>query len=176
MSSIYKGYPIIEMVKSFRSTYEIASFSNRIIPEVKMIPIDRRGVAPSLKKCLDEKGIINCISKEVMSLNDEGKKNIGIICKNQCRAENIYKKLKLLFDKDISLLTSEMDIFPEGVIITTVSLSKGLEFDAVIVPDVNEENYYSEHDRKLLYIACMRALHRLVLLYTGKISKLLPID
>ena len=54
-----------------------------------------------------------------------------------------------------------------------IYMAKGLEYDAVIVYEVNEDNYYDKEDKQLLYIACTRALHRLSLCYTGKISKFL---
>ncbi|MNW54608.1 Helicase IV [compost metagenome] len=45
-----------------------------------------------------------------------------------------------------------------------VYLSKGLEFDAVIVTDVDQE-HYGPKDAKLLYVGCTRALHELWLLH-----------
>jgi superfamily I DNA/RNA helicase len=52
-------------------------------------------------------------------------------------------------------------------------MSKGLEFDEVIIPAVNNETYSSEYDRSLLYIACTRAMHRLSLTYTGELTRLI---
>ena len=52
-------------------------------------------------------------------------------------------------------------------------MSKGLEFDEVIVPDVAQDTYRTEKDRGLLYIACTRAMHRLTVMYAGERSKLL---
>uniref|UniRef100_UPI000A5B5BFC ATP-binding domain-containing protein n=1 Tax=Clostridium sp. NkU-1 TaxID=1095009 RepID=UPI000A5B5BFC len=52
-------------------------------------------------------------------------------------------------------------------------MSKGLEFDAVLICDADAENYYSQDDKKLLYIACTRALHRLNLFCRGEASPLL---
>jgi DNA helicase-2/ATP-dependent DNA helicase PcrA len=60
------------------------------------------------------------------------------------------------------------------VIITTVHLAKGLEFDEVIVCGVAASNYHSEVERSLLYIACTRAMHRLTVVWTGEKSPLLP--
>ncbi|WP_132241501.1 ATP-binding domain-containing protein [Marinisporobacter balticus] len=56
------------------------------------------------------------------------------------------------------------------VMVIPVYMAKGLEFDAVLVYNASNENYLNERDKKLLYIACTRALHRLVLYYTGNIS------
>jgi len=52
-------------------------------------------------------------------------------------------------------------------------MAKGLEFDAVMVYGVDNDSYNNDYDKRLLYIACTRALHRLSLYYTGKITKLL---
>ena len=60
-----------------------------------------------------------------------------------------------------------------GVFIIPVYMSKGLEFDAVLICDTNAENYNSEDDKNLLYIACTRALHRLNLFCPGEPSPLL---
>ncbi len=58
----------------------------------------------------------------------------------------------------------------EGVSILSVYLSKGLEFDAVFICDTSQANYRSEADKRLHYISCTRAQHRLVLFYEGKPS------
>ncbi len=52
-------------------------------------------------------------------------------------------------------------------------MSKGLEFDEVIVPSVNNKTYYSDYDRSLLYIACTRAMHKLKLTYVGTLTQLI---
>ena len=59
---------------------------------------------------------------------------------------------------------------PKGALVMPVYLAKGLEFDVVLVYGANRDNYSSELDRRLLYIACTRALHRLALYYTGEKS------
>lgn len=51
-------------------------------------------------------------------------------------------------------------------------MAKGLEFDVVIVYGGNEEHYSSDLDKKLLYIACTRALHQLVIYYVTKENSL----
>ena len=62
-----------------------------------------------------------------------------------------------------------------GVFVLPLYMAKGLEFDAVLLCDVDKDHYVSEDDRKLLYIGCTRALHRLSLFYTGEKSPLLQI-
>src|SRR5690606_6450197 len=96
---------------------------------------------------------------------------MAIICKAPPDASSLYRKLRA---SDVSLLTEDSDAFREGVVITTVPLAKGLEFDEVIVPFASAENYATESDRRLLYIACTRAMHRLTLTFTGERSQWIP--
>ena len=52
----------------------------------------------------------------------------------------------------------------QGVFLLPIYMAKGLEFDAVILCDVSQGVYEGEEDRRLLYVACTRALHRLSLI------------
>lgn len=62
----------------------------------------------------------------------------------------------------------------KGISITSIQMSKGLEFDEVIIPDVREDIYQTKYDRSLLYVACTRAMHRLTWLYTETPSPFIP--
>ena len=58
------------------------------------------------------------------------------------------------------LISENLDKYTGGVIVIPSYLSKGLEFDSVIISDSNK---YSEDilETKLLYVACTRAMHTL---------------
>jgi len=71
---------------------------------------------------------------------------------------------------NIHLLTPESTSFTSGIIINTTHLSKGLEFDEVIVPFVSATNYKTDIDKRMLYIACTRAMRKLTLTHTGEVS------
>jgi len=64
----------------------------------------------------------------------------------------------------LSLMLDEKSEFKAGVSVLPVFLAKGLEFDAVIVPDASAGKYGEEYQRRLLYVACSRALHSLNLI------------
>ena len=67
------------------------------------------------------------------------------------------------------------DLTDDNFRVCTISnqLSKGLEFDAVIINNASEEIYSSNSslDMKLLYVALTRALHELEVIYSGEITK-----
>ena len=94
-----------------------------------------------------------------------------MICKTE---KNVISLFELLQDKiDVQLINNESTSDLQGVFIIPVYMSKGLEFDAVLICDTDKENYHSEDDKKLLYIACTRALHRLNLFCKGERSPLI---
>jgi DNA helicase-2/ATP-dependent DNA helicase PcrA len=65
--------------------------------------------------------------------------------------------------------------FQPGVDVTDVTHVKGLEFDYVVMVDVNEASYPDQHwARHLLHIGVTRAAHQLWLVSTGEPSVLIP--
>lgn len=93
-------------------------------------------------------------------------KSLGIICKTETQAKVIADELKQYAD-DIHFLSNQSSAFVQGIIITSAHMAKGLEFDEVIIPQADNNNYHSEIDRSMLYVAATRAMHRLTLTYSG---------
>ena len=98
-----------------------------------------------------------------------GYESIAVICKTKEEAEKIQVALKNL--SNIKLLNIGNNEFQKGTLIIPSYMAKGLEFDVVLVYNVSKDNYISEFHRRLLYIACTRALHKLAIYYTGEKSK-----
>lgn len=77
---------------------------------------------------------------------------------------------------DIEQIEEEFEsiLFTKGVMVLPIYMTKGLEFDAVILWNPDDESYpVNDADAKLLYVAVTRALHELYILYKGKLSGLL---
>jgi DNA helicase-2/ATP-dependent DNA helicase PcrA len=65
--------------------------------------------------------------------------------------------------------------FRPGIDITDVRQVKGLEFDYVVLLDVNASTYGTDDEsRHLFHIAATRAAHQLWLIVTGRPSSLIP--
>lgn len=159
----------VKLLKSYRSTIEITNFTQYINRNDELIPVERHGEEPAVKEYSASDGEILGI-KDVLTDFRSGEYNsLGIICKTQKQAGCLFEMLKD-HPSGVYLLNPESIAFVNGVVITTAHMSKGLEFDHVIVPFVSESNYKSETDRKMLYIACTRAMHKLDVTCTGKIS------
>ena len=160
---------IVRLIRSYRSTQEILAFSRALLPETKLLEhIQRCGSLPQLVQTESSEMIPDLIVRAIQDLQNEGWQSIAVISKT-ARARNvIYEALK---DKiKITLITWEMEEFHRGTVLIPAYLAKGLEFDAVLVEDVGAQTYCREADRNLLYIACTRALHRLILYYSGALS------
>ena len=65
--------------------------------------------------------------------------------------------------------------FRPGIDVTDVRQVKGLEFDYVVLAEVNESSYPEDDEaRHLLHIAATRAAHQVWILSSDKPSRLVP--
>ena len=167
-----KKSSLVTMDKSFRCTNEILNYSLKFIehnPGIKSF--NRQGDAPEIHAASDPSALSGMILKEVNTCMERGYRSIGLICKSERNALRLFDSLK---DKiDLQLIKNESVADLHGVFIIPVYMSKGLEFDAVLICDTDALNYNNEDDKNLLYIACTRALHRLNLFCLGDMSPLL---
>lgn len=155
--------------KSYRSSYEINAFSRKISGPVKnYISFERHGKEPSIIQNDSVGEMDMAVIGKTGELIEEGFETIAIICKTAEESKKLYTRLKV--STDIKMIESEEGEICKGITVLPSYMAKGLEFDAVIVYGVSADNYCNVFDRRLLYIACTRALHRLALFYTGSKS------
>ena len=168
----FAGCSCMELCRSYRSTIEITRFTQRILENKKLIPIERHGEAPTITECPTQQEQLDKILQLIEEFQQSGYASLGIICKSQQQAKLLCEQLYAVH-KDITLLNFESREFREGIIIASVHMSKGLEFDQVIVPDASDGFYQTQLERSLLYIACTRAMHKLTLVCWGKATRFL---
>nr|WP_242871742.1 UvrD-helicase domain-containing protein [Acetanaerobacterium elongatum] len=168
---IYAGAEFISLNKSYRSTYEIITFAKRIQNVAALEPVERHGDTPDIIYCRSETEEYEQLKERITTFKSSGNVTLGIILKTNGMAKAFYDVLNK--SCDVNLISPENAKFANGISITSVQMSKGLEFDEVIIPSANADTYCGEYDRSLLYIACTRAMHRLTLTYTGELSPLI---
>ncbi len=166
---------VSELERTYRSTFEINEFAKQIINfNNNYDQIDRHGdkVEVIRQENFDALEILNDALKLKKSYN-----TVAIICKNI--EETLLYKGKLAYSKDTSsyrIVTKNDNVFVEDKIMIIPSyLSKGLEFDAVIVSNAGAEEYLKE-ERNLLYVVLTRALHKLKVYFTKAKTSLLSKD
>ncbi len=162
----------IRLEKSYRSTREINKFSEALLPKESQPKVDssiRLGHKPELIH-LPFDNFIEGIIDKINQLKTDGMGSIAIVCKTAVTAKKLYVKLKL--KTELNLIIDDEGVLSSVPVILPIYLAKGLEFDAVIIPDADLESYRRESERKILYTACTRALHRLILYYQTSLSPL----
>ena len=165
-----------KLSKSYRSSYEIMMFAKEILkfnsvnkdylPE----PIERHGSKPMIIGKGSDEEIISEI-KELVDNRDKRYLNVAIVFRN---IQNCKKYYNLIKDKlDINLITEEKN-YNGGICIFPAYLTKGLEFDMVIIGDCDNKNYRNNQlETNLLYVQSSRAMHSLTIMYSGAMSPLL---
>lgn len=152
---------------SYRSTYEIVDLSAKIMGGSIQTNLVRHGEKPVVTKCEISK-FKDYVNKIVENHKDS---KIAIILKTEKEA----KKYAELVD-NFTLINNENDtkLLTKNLIITTIYLSKGLEYDYVILPNLDNNNYKSSLDRQNLYVATTRALHGLYCFYEKEVTQFIP--
>lgn len=158
-----------QLVRSYRSTYEIVEFTKPLLPGGELIvPFERRGRKPVLTKLESHEMKAERIVKDLATLQAEGYTSIAVITKTAAESIEAYKKLTAGGAAELRLITKNTPTFEKGVQVIPAYLAKGVEFDAVLIYDASTQTYQRENERKLFYTACTRAMHVLQLYTTGE--------
>ena len=155
---------IMKLCKSYRSTFEITDFAQKIHPNAELEPVARHGEKPQILQFGSAVEELSGIMGLISTYRKSGYKSLGIICKTEQQARKMADMLKS-YANYISFLSSQSSAFVQGIVITSAHMAKGLEFDEVIIPQTDERNYRSEIDKSMLYVAVTRAMHRLTLTF-----------
>ncbi len=159
---------MLDLNKSYRTTVNISDASNLILNHLGQNNsecVARMGDEVVTNDDISEVTLIS----QIKSLLDKEYQSIAIICKDEKESANVYKKLSKL-GLDVSVITEKNEEYHGGLCIMPSYLSKGLEFDAVILYNANNVNYTDNNiDSKLLYVAMTRAMHELYVNYNGEL-------
>ena len=167
-----KKSSLIMLDKSFRCTNEILNFSLKFIEQSSQIKsFNRNGDSPKVYIADNSEIFIDEIVKEINLCQEKGFQSICLICKTEKNSIYLFNKIKHKLDIQLIKNGSVSDL--QGVFILPVYMSKGLEFDAVLICDADSQNYHDEDDKNLLYVACTRALHKLSLFCENEVSPLI---
>lgn len=167
---------IINLNKSYRTTDEIMKAADLILEQLnlpKSEDVIRHGENVNVKQVFGNDKI-NHIKEKIDEYKQKGYKTIAIICKDDLTTRKLNDSLYIegIFADILTTSSSNYNLNSEIVTISN-PLSKGLEFDAVIIDDCSEEIYNSQDslDMKLLYVAMTRALHELDIIYNNQLTK-----
>ena len=156
LERIFSDSKYIELNKTYRSSPQIIEYTNKILGLKHVNAIRRQNSKPvslrrnivDLKKVLIDD--INMLELEYLKL--------AIITKDGAIASKIYNLIK--DDVEVTLIDDNTKESKKDLVIIPAYLSKGLEFDGVIVYN-DPESRYKREEKHLLYVACTRAQHEL---------------
>ena len=159
LKDIFKGdSKYVELLKTYRSSPEIIDYTNKILGLHHVNAIRRDNNKPVIfRKNIEN--IKELLISDIARLQKEYK-STAIITKDFREAEKIYDILKN--DIAISLVDADTKSFSKDLIVIPAYTAKGLEFDSVIIYN-DRENSYKNNEKNLLYVACTRCQHELII-------------
>lgn len=181
-----KNYSYHQLHRCYRTTLEIIEYANEIFrerfPTSYKLPEAVLRHGEKIQNVVHNNEISKITEKELKSFVDlikkefeKGSTTCAIICKDKEHTKQTYERLikyEEYIERDIVDYTT--NDYKTGLLILTVEEAKGLEFDTVIILDINEESYPdTELATRLFYVAITRALHRLVIIENSNKSPLL---
>lgn len=144
---------LVTLNKSFRCTREILAFSLRYLDDPTGIEsFSRAGEPPTVHLYRDVADATGQIGAEIARLRGLSMGSIALITETGRAARDWAAQLGL------PRIEPGADTETTGAFLIPLALSKGLEFDAVLVLDAD-----LWREKRHLYVACTRALHRLCL-------------
>lgn len=167
------------LAKSYRNTVEISNYASLVLKKCsfktyEIEPIIRHGKEVTLQKVDHEEEMVDETVKRIKEAQEAGYNTIAVICRTVEETLKVSEELSkhvLIEQRDKEL---EMTTFTNGIMVLPIHMTKGLEFDVVILWNPDEVSYQAnDGEAKLLYVAITRALHELYIVYQGNFSKLL---
>lgn len=159
------------LAKSYRNTIEISEYAGKVLEKAsfgryKIQPVIRHGREVEFYQTAKLAEKTAELISEIQKRNYD---TVAVICRNEEEAEEARKQLQ----QQMGAEEEGEETFRKGVMVLPIQLTKGLEFDAVILWNPDEEAYREqEKDAKLLYVAVTRALHELHIVYKENLSGL----
>lgn len=185
-NDLYQIFPnlnekVEELNVCYRSTWQIMQNANGLLrkmglPEDQLIrPLNRMGedvsFHPSNTAEDSADHIIECIRED----QARDWKSIAVICRSAYDCQQLAQEMRARNFDSFELIDHRNRTYDGGVAILPSYLSKGLEFDAVILADAH--NYPLDNlSARLLFVAITRAAHKLDICWIGSISPLLDRD
>lgn len=171
--------PVSPLQVSYRSTRQIMEVARDILgplaPE-EPVATTREG-APVAHLRFGGMGEAVLWLKDALSdlMLREPMSYVAVLAPDLERAIDWWRQLDRAEVPHVALVDDQDFRFAPGIEVTDIRSSKGLEFDYVLVVEVDAATFPDEpHARHLLHVGATRAAHQLWLVSTGRPSPLVP--
>ena len=158
---LFKNIKHLQLNKCYRTTIEITENANKTLRLIGLTTADNVIRHGDKVEEIETSNVLQEIATQITKFKQNTLKTMAIICKDDKELACAQQMLK-----DFNIETydeSSNNYSTNNISLTTVTSSKGLEFDCVII--FNENSYNTSIlDQKQLYVAKTRALHKLIIL------------
>lgn len=157
-----KGIRTVIMNKSYRNTWEIATYAAKISGITDIELLKRHGKEVEEKVFSSEEELLSAV-RENLNVGPEGFETAALLTMTEEEAFDIYRLLEK-HGLEVSYVDKNSSAFHKGLTVTTFYLAKGLEFDQVFAVRGSRKNPLSD---QAAYICATRALHELYVYQTA---------
>jgi DNA helicase-2/ATP-dependent DNA helicase PcrA len=153
--------------KSYRNTIEISQYAAQFLEKAsagryKITPVIRHGKAVTEEKLPNASAMAERAKEILAACKEQGYLTMAVICKDDQEADTVKS---LLLPQMKEVVESSNQIISQTLQILPIRLVKGLEFDIVILWNLElNAAHISPGTAKLFYVAATRALHELYVL------------
>jgi DNA helicase-2/ATP-dependent DNA helicase PcrA len=176
-----EGTSISPLRVGYRSTEEIMYFSNHVLgplrPDRPWLAA-RQGLPVELLAFAEPGQAVSQLADALQSLAAmEPRAYVALIARHPAQADLYHEGLARAEIPRLRRVRDQDFAFEPGIEVTDIAQVKGLEFDYVILLDVDSDTYSDDPaSRYLLHIAATRAAHQLWLVTCREPSPLIPPD
>jgi DNA helicase-2/ATP-dependent DNA helicase PcrA len=170
------GTAIDTLQVSYRSSREITEFALELLGSLREpdpVITDRSGPPVEVFEFTDSGACVAFLAEALTGLEREEPLASVAILTPDPKASELYEKWLVQSEVPRVHLVREQDFrFAPGIEISEIQQVKGLEFDYVILVDVDDANYKpSDATRRLLHVGATRAVHQLWVASIGRTSR-----
>ncbi len=164
---------------AYRSTREVLAFARDVLGPLAdpTPPIAPRTGAPVEHHHFPSQGAaVAFLADSIRPLfSREPRATLAILARHPEQADAYYEALKMAEIPSLRRVRVYDFMFRPGVDVTEIRQVKGLEYDYVVLIDINESTYPTDDEsRHLLHIGATRAAHQLWVVSTTRPSPLVP--
>jgi DNA helicase-2/ATP-dependent DNA helicase PcrA len=164
---------------AYRSTREVLAVARDILGPLAdpTPPVAPRSGAPVEHHHFPSQGAAVAFLADAIRplMTREPRATLAILARHPEQAEVYYEALKMAEIPRLRRVRHFEFAFRPGVEVTEIRQVKGLEYDYVVLVDVNASTYPADDEsRHLLHIGATRAAHQLWLVSSGPPSPLIP--
>ncbi|WP_102345875.1 HelD family protein [Bacillus sp. Marseille-P3661] len=171
---------ILTLDTSYRSTKEIIDAANTVLSNQNnllhspIIPLNRSGEKVNFVEVTSGRDLLDNIIHTIKEWKKKYKR-IALIHKDEQKARKVAEYLTQEYNKrDVVYISPEQEVVNKSISVLASYHCKGMEFDAVILLNINAESFPKDdlHSR-LLYVLLTRAQQEVKVFYQDTPSSLL---